>query len=193
MHIMIDLETMGQGARCPILSIGAVAFDGLNDLPPIEGMQTAELTFEINVDLASQVGREYDGRTVYWWLNQSQEARDRVQRKPLVSITDALMDFRMWVQQFQPMSGKSSFWSNGASFDLPILADAFNQYGVPNPIIYWKGLCHRTVMSLAFEKKPPVIPELELMAHSAVHDAYKQAVLMTMAFKKMSAAGLFVA
>lgn len=76
-HCMIDLETMGTSPGCAIASIGAVIFDPER---PHDGSTAPE--FYAVVDLAScqSVGLTMDAGTVYWWLTQSQKAREAVCR-----------------------------------------------------------------------------------------------------------------
>lgn len=189
MHIMIDLETMGQSSNCPVASIGAVAFNGEN-IGTLEDHMLAGNTFEAVLDLSMQSNRKWDGSTVYWWLNQEEAARNRIQKRPLLSPQDGLMALREWIKKYQPMSGKDSFWSYGASFDLPILESMFRQYGVPNPITYWKGLCARTITSLGYPNKPPKIDDH--LGHSALDDAHRQAVWLTDVFNRLRMAGFYV-
>ena len=67
-HVMLDLETMGNGPRAAIVSIGAVFFD------PLTGELGAE--FEAAIDLRSSAkSGEIDPDTVLWWLGQGEEAR----------------------------------------------------------------------------------------------------------------------
>lgn len=175
MEIMIDLETMGTSARAPILSLGAVAFSFDRPVPPVE--ETVHLHF--NVDLRTQQGRQPDGDTVYWWLRQSDEARAALQVPPALSIQDALLRFREWVIGLKSGNPSITYWSFGANFDHVLLNDAYNQYGVSNPMPFRNQLCCRTYMDLATRLLGWKMFDVKgAPRHTALGDAYKQAVWM---------------
>ena len=66
-HIMLDLETMGNGNRAAIIAIGAVAFNssGVNQ----------RFYQQVRLDMSIDCGLEMDASTVLWWLQQSDAAR----------------------------------------------------------------------------------------------------------------------
>ena len=111
-RVMVDLETLGNRAGCPIAAIGAVKF-GCD----IEGVDV----FYARVDLRSceRAGLRPDMDTILWWLRQAPEAQremtDTTGRKPLVEV---LREFTVWCGPV------SELWGNGASFDPPILGAA---------------------------------------------------------------------
>ena len=68
MDIMIDIETLGTSTKCPVISIGAVAFD----LNQIRGQ------FYVALDIKDQIDsgkRLVDADTIKWWLSQSGAAK----------------------------------------------------------------------------------------------------------------------
>ena len=68
---------------------------------------------------------------------------------------------------------KSFMWSNGADFDLPMLAHAYASYGMTVPWEFWNSRCVRTYRSLPGAKSVPKVEPL--VAHNALHDAVAQA------------------
>lgn len=60
-HVMLDLETLGRGPGCVILSIGAVTFN-----PFGEGYKH-EFTCNIEPEISKQLGFTVDPDTVAWW------------------------------------------------------------------------------------------------------------------------------
>jgi hypothetical protein len=64
-------------------------------------------------------------------------------------------------------------WSNGASFDIPILNSAFNDVNVAAPWKFYNERCYRTMKNLY-----PDVPYARAegsVAHNALHDARDQA------------------
>jgi len=158
-NIMVDLETLGNGPKAVIVSIGAVQFDetGLGD------------TFYINVDPESCVatGMEMDVSTVMWWMQQSDAARKALTQTAQFSIAAALDQFRRYLP-----SGDVVLWGNGATFDNVILASAHRLVGVKRPWSFRNDRCFRTLKDLY----PQVKPGMPVgTAHNALDDAVFQA------------------
>ena len=158
MHIMIDLETMGTRPDAPIVSIGAVAFNGAgiaND-------------FYRNVDLKTSVagGGVIDPDTLMWWLRQDNPAREALTDAAGIALTYALHDLAMWFP-----NNLSGVWGNGASFDNVILSESFIREGVEQPWPFWKDKCYRTVKGMY----PDVALERSGTHHNALDDARTQA------------------
>lgn len=165
MDVMLDLETMGKAAGCPVLSIGAVIFT------PEQG---AGEFFYRHLSLEEQMekGLRVDGSTILWWLNQSPEARQSIlggqMRADPVELV--LRDFATWCS----LQGATAFWGNGSDFDLPILGAVYDLYGIKRPWPYNGGRCQRTIFSLV-GLKPGAFGTKNAMAHDALADAMFQA------------------
>jgi hypothetical protein len=152
---MIDLETMGQGPRSAITQIGAAYFD-------IEtGIVGAELL--VNVDLESSManGLEVDGPTIKFWLEQSH--RDFLSGR-VWDISDALIAFTMFIQP------KTNVWSH-ATFDVPILLNAYKALRIAEPFHYRDARDLRTVFHLAGAVPVDDVP---FRAHNALEDCRHQ-------------------
>ena len=162
--VMIDLETMGTGHLAPIVAIGAVLFD-------IEAGAIGE-RFYTAVDLASAVENGaviYPG-TVLWWLKQGDEARAAISTANAMHINVALMQFSGWIRDHSNHD-TVRVWGNGASFDNPILAQAYRAAGMPQPWRYFNDRCYRTVKAM----HPHVPMERQGTHHNALDDAESQA------------------
>jgi DNA polymerase III epsilon subunit-like protein len=163
-RIMIDLETLGTAAGCSILSIGACRFDG----------GAIEHTFHAVVGRKScaQAGLVEDEATLAWWDGQTYEVRETLRRAtvgPCHPLGVALQSFRQWVLDKGP---DVEVWSNGADFDLPILAHAYRIAGFGGPP--WQpytGRCYRTLKNL----RRDVALQRDVVAHDALADAVYQA------------------
>lgn len=170
MHIMVDIETLGKHAGCIILSLGAVAFD------PKDPNKAGE-TFYANIDPfdMQQYGFHTDPDTVEWWKGQSEEAKASllVDRKPAVVV---LKDFIQW---FHSVRGEQ-IWSQGASFDIPIIDCALKIYGLTPPWKYWNVRDTRTAYDI-FNFDPRSVKRVGTY-HNALDDCQYQVQCVQRAF-----------
>ncbi len=135
--VMIDFETFGNGPNKCICQVGAVYFDS----------ETGELGKEIllNIDAADHVkeGGVIDADTVYWWLQQSEEARksitDRTKMQRVHSAMSELNEF---------LADASRIWSH-ATFDFVTLMDTLKQLHIKPLSSYRAGMDLRTLVYLA--------------------------------------------
>lgn len=161
MHTMIDLETMGTGSASAIVSIGAVEFD------PNTFKLGREFYRVIDLQSCIDSGLAVEGSTVMWWLSQSEEARNALVTGIKTPLHEALQAFTEWLDP------NTYVWSHGASFDLPILANAYAVgVGQVKPWKYNRELDTRTILWLTGQKMPPSVGT----AHNALDDAKTQAL-----------------
>lgn len=166
-HTMLDLETMGASSGAAIMSIGAVEFD----------LETTTLgrEFYVNVDLASclKLGLRVDASTLMWWLEQDEAAR-----KSLLdhreNIYVALTLFKKWLDP------ETTLWANGASFDFPILNEAYRLEGMEKPWNFRNERDARTIYRLNNIKVENLGTH-----HNALDDAKAQARTLIHAFELM--------
>lgn len=162
-HLMIDLETMGQGANAVICSIAAVPFH-------MDG--TTGDYFSQNVDIQSclDAGLKVDGSTIYWWMEQNQEARKALlqHRKPLPQVLLNLISF-IGLERGPGFK----IWGKGPSFDMGILADAYRACKLDIPWRYSKERCVRTELDGYEELVKQNVP-FEGERHTAYSDAFYQ-------------------
>lgn len=162
-HCMIDLETLDTAPTAVILSIGACAFD------PQRGDIGSVCHLKLEIDSQIRLGRTISGRTVDWWMNQSVEARDALfseeAQKARRPVKQALVEFSSWL-------GKpDGVWGNGADFDLVLLGNLYDSFGLVRPWSFSKNRCFRTLKNL-FGNEPPA---REGVHHDALDDAMYQA------------------
>lgn len=167
LDVMIDLETLGTTADAVIVSIGAVRFD-INAAPGTP-FASADDCFYIVCSVGSQADRHISRATQEWWWQQSPQARD-VFDQPSTDITLALVGLGAFISA---TPGKPNVWSNGADFDLPMLAHAYRQYGVALPWKPYAGRCYRTYKNLPGARAITVPRAGE--HHNALDDAIYQA------------------
>lgn len=168
-HIMLDLETLGTRADAVILSLGAVKFDLTSGKIDDQGFYAS-----ISIDSNQELGRHIQEDTLLWWLKQDIAAQS-VFHEDKTTISQALEDFSDWVG-----TDDYEVWSNGADFDIPMLAHAYAQIQMEAPWKFWASNCLRTY------KKLPGAKALALA--DAVHQAQVLHAVHTGIFSKAAAA-----
>ncbi len=165
-HVMLDLETMGNGPNAAIVAIGAAAFN-------IQDTEISADSFYARVRLESSVerGGVIDSSTVLWWMEQSDEARSEITKRDGLHIIDALEEFSHWIRT-AAAGDESHVWGNGASFDNVILRSAYQRSRREPPWLWWNDRCYRTVKALHRD-----VPMERLGTHhNALDDAISQAL-----------------
>jgi hypothetical protein len=134
--VMIDFETFGNGKDKCVCQIGAIYFDRI----------TGELgeSYKANIDAASHVkrGGKIDGETVYWWLQQSDAARNSLLNPPPRDVVEVMNE----LNQF--LSKAERIWSH-ATFDFVTLSETLRTLGIKPTFKYKAGLDLRTLVYLA--------------------------------------------
>ena len=168
-HCMIDIETMGNGPRSAILSVGAVNFH----------IETGEIveTFYAAADMEDAIRYgSVDGSTVKWWMQQSDAARQSAVAgtMPLREVLSKLASF---------YRQKSPVWGNGPAFDMVILENAYNAvFEKAAPWKFWDHLDCRTMKSVG-ECFGYTVPAIKGVAHNALDDAKHQAKWVSEIFR----------
>lgn len=169
--VMIDCETLGTIANSIILSIGAVKFDLNSDYISDDGFYAS-----VSIDSNLHAGRQLGESTLLWWLDQSKEAQ-AVFREPKQSLDAALDSLTAWFGT----DDRQTVWSNGADFDLPMLAHAYAGYGWDTPWKFWNSRCVRTYRALPAAQGLPKLGN----DHNALRDAINQVKLVQAIQKNM--------
>ncbi len=168
--VMLDLETLGTRYNAQIISIGAVYFD----------RDTGEIGrgFSTNVDMGDMADRfTTDLSTIAWWFSQSDKARALVTENP-APLSEAIA----YLQEFLA-EPDIKLWSH-ATFDMPILMNAFNVVGAKFPVPFRNMRDLRTLMDLADHHSTL---EREGTHHHALDDAKFQARYAAEAMQKLNA------
>jgi hypothetical protein len=164
-NIMIDIETLGTGPNSVILSIGAVAFN--------ENGLGGEFEVHIDPQSCTDAGLEIDARTVMWWLTQGEAARKAITSGKQVPLLKALVGLK---EAFEWKDVK--VWCNGASFDFPILTNAYKALGGDAPWQYWAALDYRTIKNIVPSDVLRACKEQAGTDHDALSDAKAQALTL---------------
>lgn len=162
-HVMVDNETLATTADAVIISIGAVRFDLESGKIDNDGFYRS-ISIESNFELRRRVSED----TLIWWMKQPAAAQ-AVFHEAKETLQTALAEFADWLGNTRD----TQMWSNGADFDLPMLAHAYTQIGSDVPWQFWNNRCFRTYKNLPGAKTIRV-PDVGVK-HNALSDAYQQA------------------
>ena len=158
-HIMLDNETLGTVADAAIMSIGAVKFDLDSDAIDDAGFY-ASVSIDSNLELKRRVQED----TLIWWMKQPVDAQG-VFHESKQTLENALVELSDWIGD-----GDYCMWSNGADFDIPMLAHAYTQLRMEIPWKFWNNCCFRTYKNL------PQARQVKFVASGIKHNALTDAV-----------------
>lgn len=167
--VMIDFETLGVGPNACVVQMGACYFDRETGI--------VGETFKRNVSATDAVknGAVIDAGTVYWWLQQSEEARKFFLERELRSEIPA------WVELNSFLVGAEEIWSH-LSFDFVIMMNALRRLNL-NPLFSLRVARDiRTLNALAGEYESP---KREGVHHDALDDCIFQVAYCCVAFKAL--------
>lgn len=160
-RVMIDFETLGNGKHACIVQVGACYFGQMHELPDVR-------TFKANIDAedAMKNGAEMDASTVYWWLGQSDGARQSILAEPREKehvALERLNDF---------LAGADEIWSH-ATFDFVILMESLKRLCIKPKFGYRTARDIRTLNALATVDTKTI--KREGTHHDGLDDAIFQA------------------
>lgn len=136
--LMIDLETMSTRRNARVIQAGWVPFD------PQGSSVLSALGGEMNVNSDSCKDGHVSHDTFMFWLKASEAARLSVS-KPGVYIAAALASMFYSYK----INECTEVWSNGATFDIPIVEHWADVCGMPVPWEFYQHRDTRTVWAEA--------------------------------------------
>lgn len=180
--IMIDLETLSLRPNAAILTIAAVAFD----------IRTGEIGERLHLGVVPYAyGYDHvDSAVVDWWCKQSASARSSLRH--MLEDSPYRLDFALeklnrLIERNLKVGG--GVWSNGASFDLPILTSAYRHYDITTAWPFWQERDTRTIVNIAEQLtgiKVTKTTAFEGEKHTALADALFQARYVSQAFQLLA-------
>jgi hypothetical protein len=181
-NLMIDLETFSTRQDAAIATIGAAFFD----------IETGEIgeKFHFGVHMFTQpLYGHVDPATFSWWLKQPIEAQNRLAAKignglPLAKVLIAFADFICT----ETYSDEIRVWSNGATFDITILENAYQRHEITVPWRYYNARDVRTIVELGrtllgFDPKKDL--PFQGTQHDALDDAIHQAKYVSAIYQQL--------
>lgn len=176
LHLMIDLETLSTQSNGVVLSIGACFFTK----DKIGNKFYAELDYYSQEHIKN---RNVLQSNVDWWEAQEKKGNIRPGNTSSNNL-ETLRHFNRFLiiadQSLKPDPEMPLFsktidnikvWSNGASFDIPMVESLFIDYGLSVPWNFWNIRDVRTITDLY----PKCRENSKENDHNALNDAVNQA------------------
>ena len=145
-HIMIDLETLGNTSSATVLSISAVQFD-------IDSGKCGE-EFHVDLELKSQIKRTINQDTILWWLGRDEDARNKLISANRIYSRLAIKKFNDFLNTCSINENKEAhiddlyLWGNSARFDIGILKNLMEGFGLDALWNFRKERCLRTLVAM---------------------------------------------
>lgn len=174
MEVMLDLETFSTRNHATILVIAALKFNRNDPQYPLENME--KFYAKVSVDSCKNVGMHIDDNTVNWWREQKEEVQKEIFGEPREDLKSVLIKFSKWY------GNSRNIWSHGATFDIPILSEAYVRCGMEAPWKFWVARDTRTLYDIAGINQKQ-LPEENL--HHALYDCWRQIWGVKEAIKRM--------
>lgn len=167
-HLMVDMETMGNGPDAPIVSIGAVFFD------PSTGNTGAEFYRVVSLESSMSFGMKPDALTIQWWLKQSSEARSAILVDEAMGLRESLELLADFIAENAANGSHTvQLWGNGCSFDNVILRRAYALTETPFAVPFWNDRDVRTMVELG--KSVGINPRFDIPFEGDMHNALSDA------------------
>jgi hypothetical protein len=146
-HVMLDIETLGQGSNVVITSVAAIQFD-INT-----GQIGEKFHTYINIESCMDFDLKVEPSTLLWWLEQTDEARKGLIEGNKIgkSLDIALTDLKLFFNRIADSSIKQFkasdiiVWGRGPRFDMGILTNAYKKVGYLLPWNFRNEMCVRTM------------------------------------------------
>jgi len=180
-HLMLDIETLGNGPRAVIAAIGAVFFN------PLTGELGESFYRVVDVADAAKYG-EMDAGTIRWWMQQSDEARAIFNQNERYSLKKAIADFSDYIVVNAENIAKLAVWGNGCTLDNVIVSSAYSALKLQRPWFYSGDRDVRTVVDLGrtlLNFDPKTHMPFEGTVHNAVDDAIHQAKYVSEIYQRL--------
>ena len=94
----------------------------------------------------TEYGLSVDPDTLYWWMNQSDGARQPLTTENKILLKDMCDSLQRFIYGIDSSGERLRLWGNGASYDNAIIRLAFRQVGKEFPIKFWNDRDMRTIV-----------------------------------------------
>jgi len=177
MEVMLDLETLSTRGHASILVIAAMKFDrNTNISKPHAQISQNQFYAKISIDSCEKVDMHIDPKTVAWWDKQDSQIRNEAFGEPREDLKSVLVNFSKWY------GNSKTIWSHGATFDIPILTEAYIRCGLEPPWKFWTCRDTRTLFDIANIKQEDM-PNENL--HNALYDCWRQICGVQESFRRI--------
>jgi hypothetical protein len=204
---MVDIETLGTTAGCPVVTIGATLFDPYASDSSEEMLRRSIL---IRIDIADSIKycnkNEISGETIRWWFEQDDRAIKALvegDERP-VSMQQALNTLTLFFKErgsyvdkqffegLHALPRASRYWAQDPDFDMQLLRWYYEhpKLNAQSPWKFWECRSVRTMQDLAWPGGSSERPSFEVpgVAHDARWDSIHQAMTVQAAMRRLGLA-----
>lgn len=175
--VMIDIETLSVLPTAIIATIAAVKFNRYS----LDENNDIAFYRRVNLSSCEELGMTKCKDTVDWWERKSEQTKDEIfGDENRIDIKTCLEELVQWFEHNFPDTSKVRVWSQGITFDIVILENAFRQTGIKVPWKFWNCRDTRTVFDITQTKH---IPSAE--AHNSEADCKAQILTLRRALQKL--------
>lgn len=150
--IVIDIETLGTRPGCCVIEIGACAVRGQAIVANFSRRVVSRYSIEsiktiLNGPYPNSQLALADADTLRWWTEPERlPTLETLLRRSRTPAYKALAMFARWICSSTPDPRRMRVWGNGPSFDLAILAEAYELTCQRLPWRYTRERCVRTAL-----------------------------------------------
>lgn len=163
-HISVDVETFDNSSDSALATIGAVACQNISLLT-----EEKDIPYTFYAAVYDDEG-SFDSQTIRWHAEQDGFKENIGAGENIVSLREGLESFASWLGQFGAHEESGAILWSHATFDFPVLKNAYRRAYISVPWHYRNTRDLRTLYELAGER-----PDLENEnAHHALEDAKYQ-------------------
>lgn len=187
---LLDTETLGTEHDALVLNLGIVPFN-IDDQDDPYDLLKKSLTVRFDKkQLFSTKRFSYTDDTKNWWKKQPQEVQDlNLKATPDdVSLTVGCQQIIDFLEK-NKYSRKSTLWTRGLDFDIPIVKNLFNVSGSPYPFNPFMSRDVRTFLEVLTGEdsrrwRPKGYNERlkDFPKHFSTYDAIRDVIFMQMVF-----------
>lgn len=187
---LLDTETLGTEHDALVLNLGIVPFN-IDDQDDPYDLLKKSLTVRFDKKQLFATKRfSYTDDTKNWWKKQPQEVQDlNLKATPddvsLAVGCQQIIDFL----EKNKYSRKSTLWTRGLDFDIPIVKNLFNVSGLPYPFNPFMSRDVRTFLEVLTGEdsrrwRPKGYNErlTDFPKHFSTYDAIRDVIFMQMVF-----------
>lgn len=187
---LLDTETLGTEHDALVLNLGIVPFNIDDQDDPYELLKKSLTVRFDKKQLFATKRFSYTDDTKNWWKKQSQEVQDlNLKATPddvsLIVGCQQIIDFL----EKNKYSRKSTLWTRGLDFDIPIVKNLFNVSGLPYPFNPFMSRDVRTFLEVLTGEdsrrwRPKGYNERlkDFPKHFSTYDAIRDIILIQMVF-----------
>lgn len=174
-HIVLDIETLGLELDCPIIQVGAVEVEKIDEKFRITNKFARTISIDSNI--ASEF-TNFSDKTINFW-NTYKDRLVAMFNRPVRPIRIVLDELRM----FCTSRDTDYYWSKGNCFDFPILENAYNKLNISVPWKYYQVRDIRTIQDPLFREEGFYD---FINTHDALEDCTNEAMILTEVLNKQT-------